>query len=110
MEGSLTNISLCTLNCRSVKNSVVEISSLCNDYDIVFLQEHWLLPHDLDFLATIHPDYLAVGQSAVDIDKDVLVGRPYGGTGILYNRKLSKYVTHVKVKKQPMHCCYAEIE
>ena len=37
-------------------------------------------------------------QSAVDIDKDVLVGRPYGGTGILYNRKLSKYVTHVKVK------------
>ena len=28
----------------------------------------------------------------------MLVGRPYGGTGILYNRKLSKYVTHVKVK------------
>ena len=55
----------------------------------------------LDFLTTIHPEYLAVGQSAVDINKDVLVGRPKWGTGILCNRKLTKYVTHVKVTRKP---------
>ena len=56
----------------------------------VFIQEHWLLPTELDTLNHMHRDFYGVGHSAVDVSKDILVGRPYGGTGILYR----KYVAH----------------
>jgi hypothetical protein len=48
------------------------------------LQEHWLLPNELGLLANTHCDFYGVGNSAVDICSDILVGRPYGGTAILY--------------------------
>ena len=44
----------------------------------------WLIPDDLYLLNTVHSDFLAYGQSAVDLSTDILVGRPYGGTAILY--------------------------
>ena len=84
--------SLCSFNCRSVKTSLPDIWTLCHSHDIVFLQEHWLLPFDLQCLTTIHPDFLAFGTSAVDVSKEVLRGRPYGGTGILYRRSLSQFI------------------
>jgi len=50
----------------------------------VFLQEHWLLPCDLSSLNDVHADFLGTGHSAVDLSDGVLVGRPYGGTAILF--------------------------
>jgi hypothetical protein len=41
------NLSICTFNCRSVKNSLDEVQELLNKFDIVMLQEHWLLPNEL---------------------------------------------------------------
>jgi hypothetical protein len=43
------------------------------------LQEHWLLPSKINFLQSIHPDFMAFGISAVSEDSALLVGRPYGG-------------------------------
>ena len=65
--------------CVSVKSSVSEIQELCSKFDIICLQEHWLLPNELDFLSRIHSDFFAFGQSAVDISQITLAGRPYGG-------------------------------
>ena len=69
---------ICTFNCRSVKSSISEVKRLCNRHDVVLLQEHWLLPHDISSLNDIHSEFLSVGLSAVDTSKDILVGRPYG--------------------------------
>ena len=49
---------------------------MCAKCDILLRQEHWLLPNELDFLNNIHPDFLAFGQSSVDISDRVLIGRP----------------------------------
>ena len=38
-----------TYNCRSVKNSIIDVKALCLQNDIIFLQEHWLLPFELNF-------------------------------------------------------------
>lgn len=89
------NLSLCTFNCRSVKCSMTDVIRLCDIYDIVLLQEHWLLPYELNILSDLHPEFLATASSAVDIGQDLLKGRPYGGTGILYRRKLAKSVNVV---------------
>jgi len=82
----MAKLRICTFNCRSVKSSVPEVKQLCNSHDVVLLQEHWLLPYDLSSLNDIHSEFLSVGLSAVDTSKDILVGRPYGGTAILHKK------------------------
>lgn len=90
------DLRLCSFNCRSIRNSLIEVQQLCMRHDIVLLQEHWLLPHDLQFLSQVHCDFLAFGTSAVDISKDVLIGRPYGGTAILYRKEMARLINIVK--------------
>jgi len=52
LTSSITNITFCTYNCRFVKSSVVEIQDMCAKSDLVCLQEHWLLPNEVDFFIT----------------------------------------------------------
>lgn len=91
-----SSVKICTFNCRSVKNSMGEVKQLCDKHDLILLQEHWLLPNELQLLSGIHTDYLATGASAVDIGSDVLVGRPYGGTAILYKRIFANRISVVQ--------------
>lgn len=65
------------------------ITKLCHLHDIVVIQEHWLIPNDLHLLNTAHADFLSTGQSAVDLSSDILVGRPFGGTAVLYRKCLA---------------------
>ena len=87
------NISLCTFNCRSCKNSLYEIYELCSTYNFIFLQEHWLLPNELHLLSQIHPNFYASAKSSVDIGEKIVLGRPYGGTAIIYKKDLAHSVT-----------------
>ena len=89
---NLSNLSLCTYNCRSLKSSLYDVQRLCANYDIIFLQEHWLLPFELNTLSNINTEFLAFGVSAVDISSDVLRGRPYGGTAVLYRKQFAPAV------------------
>jgi exonuclease III len=82
-------------NCRSVKNTIEYVRHLCNGHDIIFVQEHWLMPTELVFLDSIHNDFISYSSSAVDTESDVLLGRPYGGTAILFRRNLSACIRPV---------------
>jgi len=44
-------------------------------------------------LNNIHTEFMSVAHSAVDISHDVLVGRPHGGTAILYRKSLRNFIT-----------------
>ena len=46
------NLSICSYNCRSIKNSTTEVHALCTQFDIVVIQEHRLLPSELGILST----------------------------------------------------------
>jgi len=89
------SLRICTFNCRSLKNSLIDIQRLCKTHDVIFLQEHWLLPFEPYMLSEIDDDFLAFGMSAVNIDEDILRGRPYGGTATLYRKQLAKAITVV---------------
>lgn len=89
------HLSICTFNCRSFKNSLPVIHDLCEHHDIVMLQEHWLLPNELGLLNNVHDKFQSYGLSAVDVSIDILVGRPFGGTAILYRKSLAEQVTVV---------------
>ena len=54
------------------------------------------MPDELDYISNIHSDFVAVGHSAVDTSSAILVGRPYGGTAIMYRKILSSFITPVE--------------
>ena len=54
------------------------------------------MPDKLQLLINIHTDFLACGSSAVDISRDILVGRPYGGTAVLYTKSLVDNITLIQ--------------
>ena len=93
MDNNSAGLRVCSYNFRSVKNSMRDVLRLCESYDIICLQEHWLLPNELNLLSNIHSDFFGCGYSAVDLSADILVGRPYGGTAILYKKSLSKFIS-----------------
>jgi len=75
-----------------LKSSVAEISNLCDACDFLCIQEHWLLPTELHILNNLHEDFYGLGKSAVELTSDILLGRPYGGTCILYRKSLAHSV------------------
>ena len=69
-----------SLNCNGLKSAMVDIQRLCEDHDVLFLQETWLYKDETHELGTIHHDFNGYGVSAITEDKDILKGRPYGGS------------------------------
>ena len=55
---------------------------------MVFLQETWLTEQELHILSSIDDRFYAWGTSAMDTSSEVLRGRPYGGTAILWRKDL----------------------
>ena len=90
MTRQSNNVNICTFTCRSVKNPV--IAELCSMHDVVLLQEHWLLPAELPMLSNIHSDFHSYSLSAVDLSADILIGRPFGGTAILFRKSIADKV------------------
>ncbi|XP_063539546.1 uncharacterized protein LOC134748704 [Cydia strobilella] len=85
-----------SFNCKNVKRSIDTVKELCRTCHIVALQETWLSPEDTVFLNTIDEDYCATGTSAMNTGEGMLVGRPYGGVGLLYRKSVFQNVSVVR--------------
>lgn len=77
-----------SLNCRGLVSSLRDVQLLCDQYDVVFLQETWLAKQNLDFLNTISKRHYSYGICSVDYEQKIYSGRPFGGTAILWNKQL----------------------
>ena len=42
-----------TYNCQGLKNSLQDVSKLCQYYDFIFLQETWLFNFELHMLSSV---------------------------------------------------------
>ncbi|KAK6178046.1 hypothetical protein SNE40_012884 [Patella caerulea] len=65
--------------------------------DIVFINEHWLLPEQLSYLDSIHErfDGIAFSDSRIPIDIESRTClRGFGGVGVLYRKELSIEIKH----------------
>lgn len=102
---TLSSVRLATLNCRSAKNSFGSIKQLCQANDIILLQEHWLLPNELNYLDHINTDFLAFGSSAVQVSDGLLTGRPYGGTAVLYRKHLAAHIRYIHCDSKRVTAC-----
>ena len=89
MAAKIEELSVVTYNCRGLSASLHDIEQLCAMYHIIFLRETWLAKQTLDKLTDISDNHFACGTAEVDYTKGITSGRPYGGTAILWNKKLN---------------------
>ena len=63
------------------------VHDLCtrNVHNVIFVQEHWLFPHNIDSLLSASDGYTGYRVSAMidRLDFSVFYGRPFGGVAIL---------------------------
>ena len=72
------------------------LTHICNTLvpDIIFLQEHWQTPTNLNSILNFSSVYLGYEISAMEraVEKSVLKGRPYGGTATLIHNKWRAFI------------------
>ena len=74
------------------------LKSLCADeYDIIFVQEHWLTPDKNNNVLCFSSNYTGFGISAMvnKVSSGIFYGRPHGGVSILVHNKFVKFVKDV---------------
>ena len=95
---SYNSTGLSDLKIEYVQNFIAK-----NNIDIMFLQETWLLPTNIQRLGLIHKDYQYCAVSGVR-DNELLRGRPYGGAAIMWHNSLTKYVTRLREIRSKRLC------
>ena len=74
------------------------LKSMCDkdelNFDCICVQEHWLTPTNLYKIKSLSPEYKFYGISAMEkiVSTSVLMGRPWGGAGILLKNNFCKEV------------------
>jgi hypothetical protein len=74
---SVNGIGIVTYNLHGFENSWDYLHLLTLSYDIIFLQEHWLMPTKLYMLQNVSDDFLVFAKSSTDekLKQGILVGR-----------------------------------
>ena len=80
---------IASYNCRSIKSNIHCVKELCERFDIVCLQETWLPVQELGYLGTVNQNFSFYGSSKLDLSRELIRGRPFGGMAFLYNKKTS---------------------
>ena len=103
-NSSLYSMRISSYNVRSIKSNTHCVRDLCSSSDIICLQETWLPVQELDYLSTIDRNFSSYGTSPVDLSREVLKGRPYGGMALLYRKELHSSITRVATSDERLLC------
>ena len=75
-------------NCYNIKSSLQDIYELCKIYDVIFIQETWLLDFELSMLSNIYSEFEGVGTFAIDLSSGLFSGRPHGGIANILRKSI----------------------
>ena len=54
------NLQVTTFNCHGMKTSTDTTNIMCNESQIILLQEHWLYPDELQLISQLNPNFQAL--------------------------------------------------
>lgn len=98
-DTDLTRLVVISYNLHGINQGRTGITELISkiEPDAIMVQEHWLTPDNLYKLNELSSNYFVFGSSAMNacITKGPLVGRPFGGTAILINKKHASATTTI---------------
>jgi len=79
-----------------VLKEIGHIYKICLTYDIIFVQEIWLLDCELHFLNNLSSEFTVYARTGVatSVTSGIVKGRPYGGVAVFVRNNLSCYVAH----------------
>ena len=83
-----------SFNMHGFNNGYSMVKELCGNFDIILLQEHWLLSNHLHKLSEIDCNFQIFAVSAMDnkCATSILTGRPYGGVAVLFRKCFSEHI------------------
>ena len=84
-------IRCCSYNMHGFSNGIPMLQELCNNHEIILVQEHWFHDHELIRFEELFKDFSCVGISSMKekMAAGLMAGRPFGGVAILWNNKLN---------------------
>ena len=101
MDPTTTAIKIWSHNINGYDSSREFLLNECENrsFDILGIQEHWLRPSyrkhkGTNRLKTLHSgfDSYATSGMAAQCDQRVMRGRPFGGTGFIFDKRLSNSI------------------
>ena len=97
-----STLQVVTYNLHGFNQGQVLLNKLCDNFDIIAVQEHWLTDHDLNKFLHFRADFQGLAWSAMGerLSSGVLVGRPFGGIGLLVKKALNIKIRPVAVHNQ----------
>lgn len=91
MGSGAQELSMLTYNLHGFNQGESFLIDACASlqYDIIFMQEHWLGTDNMYKLSSISKDYVVFGESAMikKTSSGILYGRPFGGVATLVKKK-----------------------
>lgn len=98
----MSDFKLASYNLHGWKDSNAALFDLCSNNDVVFIQEHWLLPYNLDIINFWDSSFNChVVSGIVDVDNYAMRGgRPYGGIGFLWRKSATFNIKLISVDDQ----------
>jgi len=93
------SISVSCYNMYGFNNGSILLSDLLKSVDILAIEEHWLSPGDLRKIVKFSDDFEGVAWSAMHekIESGFLVGRPFGGLGLLVRKSLNLNISLIDI-------------
>ena len=103
----IMTLRLASYNMHGWNNGDLYLQHLCDNNDIIFITEHWLLPQNLGTLLNYNADFSAYAVSGIkDIETYAKTSdQPYGGLGVLWSKHLCLEVKVIDVDY--IHRCLA---
>jgi len=93
------SLRLATYNLHGFNQGSILLNDLCNNFDLIAVQEHWLSTPELHKLINFNNNFQGFAWSAMSdkLQNGILVGRPFGGLGLLVNKSLKLKVTVINI-------------
>ena len=92
-------LSILSFNMHGFNQGCTALQDLCesNEYDVIFIQEHWVSPCLMNKILNISNKYVGFGISAMEaaVPIRLLRGRPRGGAAVLIKEKLASLCTDI---------------
>jgi len=107
----MDNLKVITYNLHGYNQGKAMLPSLCKSYDIILLQEHWLLPNEICKLDSVSCDFLSVATSAMTgaMSCGIRRGRPFGGVGFLIRKSILPYFRCIARKDRFIAICIGDL-
>ena len=97
------NLRIVSYNCKNLKTALLDVIGLCNEFNIILLQETWLGHDDSSMLGVISNCFYGMGCSFMN-NNGVMI-RPFGGPSVLWKKSLNWSSVDVELLTDRIMCC-----